>query len=153
MPGLDGLPFILEKSNRLARIDRYLSGLEELQSFFSSVRQLLPAEPSCEIPVDVPAFRSSQMRKLATFEASRAREKIQQEQRLCQTYMRQYDTLVQLVSKNDERLQERALTCAPRLSPTARLRLPSVWIKDTSLASNSPKSECIWQDSQALLLQ
>ena len=38
----------------------------------------------------------------ASFEAVRAREKIQQEQRLCRTYMRQYDTLVQLVSLDPE---------------------------------------------------
>lgn len=101
MPGLDGLPFILEKSNRLARIDRYLSSLEELQSFFASVRQFLPAEFDREMTVEVPAFRSAEANKLATFEALRAREKIQQEQRLCQTYMRQYDTLVQLVSRTN----------------------------------------------------
>ena len=99
VPRLDDLPFILEKSNRLARIDRYLAGLEEFYAFFFSVRQLLAPEPISNTSEDDPAFRSARTRKSAQFEASRAREKIQQEKRLCQTYMRQYDALVQLVSR------------------------------------------------------
>ena len=99
VPKLDDLPFILEKSNRLARIDRYLAGLEEFQSFFLSVQQLLAPEPGLNTRKDDPTFRSAETKKSAQFEASRAREKIQQEQRLCQTYMRQYDALVQLVSQ------------------------------------------------------
>ena len=99
VPKLDDLPSILEKSNRLARIDRYLAGLEEFQSFFLSVQQLQVSEPISTAMDDEPAFRSARTTKSAFFEASRAREKIQQEQRLCQTYMRQYDALVQLVSR------------------------------------------------------
>ncbi|KAK3176619.1 hypothetical protein OEA41_007942 [Lepraria neglecta] len=97
IPQLNDLPEILEKSNRLARIDRYLSGLEEFQSFFSSVRQLLSVEAAPETGDNQLGFRSTDVTKSADFEAARAQEKIQQEQRLCQTYMRQYDTLVQLV--------------------------------------------------------
>ena len=96
------LPYILEKSNRLARIDRYLSGLEEFLSFFISVRQYLPVQQMPVMDSDAPAFRSLEVTSSASFEAVRAREKIQQEQRLCRTYMRQYDTLVQLVSLNTE---------------------------------------------------
>ena len=48
--------------------------------------------------VDAPAFRTVEFTNSASLEAVRAHEKIQQEQRLYQTYMRQYDTLVQLVS-------------------------------------------------------
>ena len=48
--------------------------------------------------VEAPAFRTVEVTNSASLEAVRAHEKIQQEQRLCQTYMRQYDTLVQLVS-------------------------------------------------------
>ena len=97
VPKLDDLPSILEKSNRLARMDRYLAGLEEFQSFFLSVQQLLAPEPDLNASEDDPTFRSARTKKSAQFEASRAREKIQQLQRLCQTYMRQYDALVQLV--------------------------------------------------------
>ncbi len=99
VPKLDDLPFILEKSNRLARIDRYLAGLEEFQSFFLSVQQLLAPEPDSYTSGDDPTFRSAKTKRSAQFEASRAREKIQQEQRLCRTYIRQYDALVQLVSR------------------------------------------------------
>lgn len=88
VPKLEDLPFILEKSNRLACIDRYLAGLEEFQSFFLSVQQLQTPEPVLVSGDNNPAFRSPRNKKFAQFEASRAREKIQQEQRLCQTYMR-----------------------------------------------------------------
>ena len=98
VPGLNEIPRILEKSNRLARIDRYLPGLEEFLSFFLSVRQHLPVQQMSLIDVDAPAFRTVEVTNSASLEAVRAHEKIQQEQRLCQTYMRQYDTLVQLVS-------------------------------------------------------
>ena len=104
IPQLNDLPEILEKSNRLARIDRYLSGLEEFQSFFSSVRQLFSAEAAPETGDNQIGFRSTDVTKSADFEAARAQEKIQQEQRLCQTYMRQYDTLVQLVSLHPDSL-------------------------------------------------
>ena len=104
IPQLNDLPEILEKSNRLARIDRYLSGLEEFQSFFSSVRQLLSVEAAPETGNNQLGFRSTDVTKSADFEAERAQEKIQQEQRLCQTYMRQYDTLVQLVSLHPDSL-------------------------------------------------
>ena len=99
VPKLDDLPFILEKSNRLARIHRYLAGLEEFQSFTLSVQQSLASEPGSNASGDDLTFRSAKTKKSAQFEASRAREKIQQEQKLCQTYMRQYDALVQLVSE------------------------------------------------------
>ena len=98
VPGLNEIPNILEKSNRLARIDRYLSGLEEFLSFFLSVRQHLPVQQRPVMDVDAPAFRTVEVTNSASLEAVRAHEKIQQEQRLCRTYMRQYDTLVQLVS-------------------------------------------------------
>ena len=98
VPKLDDLPFLLEKSNRLARIDRYLAGLEEFQSFLFSVRQLLAPASGTALGDEDPAVGSAGTERAAQFEASRAREKIQQEQRLCQTYMRQYGALVQLVS-------------------------------------------------------
>ena len=116
VPRLDDLPFILEKSNRLARIDRYLAGLEEFQSFFLSVQEFLcPPRPDPGTSGDSPAFCSETTKKSACFEASRAREKIQQEQRLCQTYMRQYDALVQLVSLISHLPQRRILNIASQV--------------------------------------
>ena len=78
-------------------MDRYLAGLEEFQFFFLSVHQLLSPEPDSNSGEHGPTFCSAKTKKSAQFEASRAREKIQQEQRLCQTYIRQYNALVQLV--------------------------------------------------------
>ena len=114
VPKIDDLPFILEKSNRLARIDRYLAGLEEFHSFFLSVQQLLAQFPDPSASDDDPLFRSTRNKKSAHFEASRAREKIQQEQRLCKTYMRQYDAQVQLVSQNPH-LENVPLSLVPQV--------------------------------------
>lgn len=108
IPKLDDLPLILEKATRLARIDRYLSSLEEFASFFLSV-QHLPL--SGQVPEDLlqsPVFRSSSVSRTAKFEASRARSKISHEQRLCRTYMNQFQTLIQLIiSYSATRITER----------------------------------------------
>ena len=98
MPRLDDLPTILERSNRLARIDRYLSSTEEFLTFFLSVRQLQLSSVISSTEAIPPTFRSRENLLSAEFESTRAREKILQEQKLCQTYIKQYDTLVQLVS-------------------------------------------------------
>ena len=99
IPRLGDLPIILEKANRLARIDRYLSSLEEFASFFLSVQQLHLSEPASNKKTYSPAFRSHRVMEAAKFEASRARNKISHEQKLCSTYMKQFETLVQMVSQ------------------------------------------------------
>lgn len=91
------MPFILEKANTLARIDRYLSRLEEFALFFISVQALPLIEQTPINEARSPTFRSQRITASAEFEASRARNKISHEQRLCQTYMKQFDTLVQMV--------------------------------------------------------
>lgn len=99
VPNLDDLPMILEKTTRLARIDRYLFSLEEFASFFSSVQQLPLSEPAPENLLHSPVFRSHRVSQSAKFEASRAQNKISHEQKLCQTYMKQFETLIQLVGE------------------------------------------------------
>ncbi|KAL9103039.1 MAG: hypothetical protein Q9163_001869 [Psora crenata] len=99
LPQLADLPVILEKSNNLARIDRYLSTLDEFVSFFIAVRQSRRIDAiqgqSDGLSRDLPSPQSSN--EYATFEAFRAREKLRYEQNLCRTYMKQYDALIQVV--------------------------------------------------------
>ena len=89
------LPFILEKANRLARIDRYLSGVEEFAFFFVSVQQMPSAvSGKANLRVGSPSLTKD----MAKFEASRMLAKIEHEQKLCQKYQKQFETLVQMVS-------------------------------------------------------
>ena len=97
IPRLDDFPKILEKANRLARIDRYLSSLEEFSSFFLSVKQHYDEQLNSESDKEL-AMQYRNSRGRAILEASRVQNKILHEQRLCRTYMKQFDALVQLVS-------------------------------------------------------
>lgn len=97
VPQISGLPAILEKANRLSRIDRYLSSLEEFSSFFISVHGLFHA-PVKPMPQTSSAFLSERVAALRKLESKKAKNKILHEQRLCKTYMKQFDTLVQMVS-------------------------------------------------------
>lgn len=90
---------ILEQSDRLARTDRYLSSLEEFATFFVAVRQEFTVEKSAleNLPTPLPCLSKINVQS-ANLEASRCQRKIEHEQRPCKTYLRQFDTLVQLVS-------------------------------------------------------
>ena len=79
-------------------IDRYLSTLDEHTSFFRSVHRLLPLEEATRSRVQTAAFLSKSTMQATQLEVERTREKIEYGQRLCKTYMRQYDTLIQMVS-------------------------------------------------------
>lgn len=109
MPRMDDLPFLLEKANHLARIDRYISGLEEFSSFFISVRSFQHnRDPDlCRATPDLDptqAYRSRDTRERASFESSLAQQKIVRAQKLCSTFLRQYESLVQMVSLRDSEL-------------------------------------------------
>jgi hypothetical protein len=106
IPRMDDLPFLLEKANHLARIDRYISGLDEFSSFFVSVRSFqqnrdpnLSKTTSGSDPSQT--YRSRNMRERASLESSLAQQKIVRAQRLCSTFLRQYESLVQMLSLED----------------------------------------------------
>ncbi|KAL8691226.1 MAG: hypothetical protein Q9218_003502 [Villophora microphyllina] len=140
IPRLDDLPVILEKSNRLARIDRYLSTLEEFASFFLSVQQLLPPGVT---PESQQAFQSRQNRECGSLEASRAREKIQHEQRLCQTYLKQFDTLVQLSLASDKFFSRGSRDPSDRV-PVPNDPTTSSTLKTSRCGSCSPSTAVEW---------
>jgi hypothetical protein len=110
IPRMDDLPLLLQKANHLARIDRYISGLEEFSSFFISVRSfqhnrdpgLCRVTPD-PVPDSTQAYRSRDTRERASLESSLAQQKIVRAQKLCSTFLRQYESLVQMVSMRRER--------------------------------------------------
>jgi Mg2+ and Co2+ transporter CorA len=88
----------MEKANNLARIDRYLCGLEELTRFFISVRQMLKKEKeSAKAHItkssSVCSYPSGARGDL---EAEKTLHKILREQKHCRTYIRHFDTLIQM---------------------------------------------------------
>ncbi|KAL9632049.1 MAG: hypothetical protein Q9164_005549 [Protoblastenia rupestris] len=116
LPQLRDLPVILEKSNNLARIDRYLSTIEEFVSFFTAVRQSRSVDAVQNHSNEIPQASSHSPSSTASaiFEAFRAREKVQYEQKLCRTYMKQYDALIQVVSPADITQPSNLLTSRTR---------------------------------------
>ncbi|KAF2180473.1 hypothetical protein K469DRAFT_271607 [Zopfia rhizophila CBS 207.26] len=97
MPRLDELPGILEQSNNLARISRYLSRLEEFISFFLSVQELLQPDELRSPSHDAAPYCSNHVKKRAKFEAERARQKVFHEQNLCKSYIAPFDNLIQMM--------------------------------------------------------
>ncbi|KAI9814315.1 MAG: hypothetical protein M1826_002281 [Phylliscum demangeonii] len=96
IPGLKDLPIILKKANRIVQIDRYLSSLEEVVSFFLLVQHQLQEEPPSD-GISSQPFRSRYVQDRAQLEACRAQKKILHEQRLCHTFTQQFDMLIQMV--------------------------------------------------------
>ena len=105
IPHLHNLPDILEKSNNLARIDRYLSSLEEQTSFFIAIFEMFENEAALSRSNLLrfgPDQEHQHVGTRARMEASRTRNKISRQQGLCQTYTRQFETLIQMVSHLDD---------------------------------------------------
>lgn len=129
IPRMDDLPFLLEKANHLARIDRYISGLEEFSSFFVAVRSFQHnRDPGlCRVapdPDSTQTYRSRNTRERASLESSLAQQKILRAQRLCSTFLRQYESLVQMVSlQGTWNCECSSLTGGCRLYHTAQHRL------------------------------
>ena len=98
---MDDLPFMLEKASHLARIDWYISGLDGFQAFFVCVRSFQQnRDPSLSRATDSDfshTYRGRNTWERASLESSLAQQKIVRVQRLCSTYMRQYESLVQMV--------------------------------------------------------
>ena len=97
VPRIDNLSPILERASNLARLDRYLSGIEEFVSFFESVRSMKLAEYAGLAPKVLNVEKSCyNLRHRATLELSRLQQKIVHSQRSSRTYLAQYENLIQL---------------------------------------------------------
>lgn len=92
------LPLMLERSNELARIDRYTSGLAEILDFFdigSSLQTNLSHVVESNSSSTTSSGYRTQISRRSHTEALLARQKISSAQRLCRTYIEQYDSHVQ----------------------------------------------------------
>ena len=92
LPQIDALPSVLEKASNLARLERYLSELEELTSFFEAVQKMGQAENT----VSNPNLSSYRLIHRTTLERSRLQQKILHSKRLSRTYLTQYKNLTQM---------------------------------------------------------
>ena len=98
IPRLQDLPILLERSNNLTRLDRYLSSLEEFVTFFTSVHGMIHGEQAEKDSTETPLpFRTPRLRQRAKLEATWALNKVQRQQKLCSTYIKHFETLVQMV--------------------------------------------------------
>ena len=110
VPRMDDLPSILEKASNLSRLDRYLSELEQLASFFEAVQKMCEAEHADAIaanasvilpeaqahPRDSDLLPCHRLVHRATLERLRLQQKIRHSQRLSRTYLTQYESLIQM---------------------------------------------------------
>ncbi len=96
IPRLQNLPYILQKYNDLSRIQQYLSTIEEHCSFFHSIQNMIFEET--HEPGMVGTQEKIRVRNRSRLEGERAQGKIRHQEKLCGTFIRQYENLVQLVS-------------------------------------------------------
>ena len=100
VPRMDDLPSVLDKANNLARLDRYLSEIEEFSSFFEAVQKMSQAESIADDSVAAtqqdPVLSHRHLAHRASLERSRLEQKIRHSQRLSRTYLSQYESLIQM---------------------------------------------------------
>lgn len=115
LPTLGEMPRLLDQTSDLARMDRYISGLDEIVAFFHSVKSfqrsfqledrndpIFAIEPRTGPgPPDGHGTLSSlsQISPRSRLESELAKQGLQHTRDLCRTYMRQYETLLQMVSE------------------------------------------------------
>ncbi|MCJ1341379.1 hypothetical protein MMC09_006675 [Bachmanniomyces sp. S44760] len=115
IPGLRNISTILEKSNKILLMDRYLLSLEEFSSFLVLVQRTHQEEPTNEViqrrSSDISSFNLSWLRKRGNLEAAMTQNKIHRQQRLCASFSSQYEAFVQMyiqvISYNSAQITER----------------------------------------------
>lgn len=128
---------MLEKSNKLVCTDKYLSNLEESTSFFISVQQAVQTEHISNETITQP-YHTLYIKSWARLEFSWTQTKIQYEQRLCRTYMEQFDTTMQMVIFENI-LKPTSSNKIRRSYRTALLKAPPYSIEVVGPPSNSPR--------------
>ncbi|KAL9617024.1 MAG: hypothetical protein Q9160_008141, partial [Pyrenula sp. 1 TL-2023] len=120
-PSVNRLPTIQSKSNELARLNRYISSLEEIMDFVQMVKEMHFEEAKARHQTEEP-FKTSVLhfshpiiQVRANFEERRARSKLHHQSRLCQTFIQPFDNLVQLL------ISHSTLTLTSRLDQSRHL--------------------------------
>lgn len=97
LPHIDQLPSILQQANELARIDRYTSSLNEILEFFETVRTFQQTQTLPKQNPDSPEKCYSRISERSNLESELAKQKIRHAQQLCRTYIKQYESHVQMM--------------------------------------------------------
>lgn len=108
IPDMDQLPFMLHQANELARIDRYTSGLVEILAFFDAVRTFQQSQKPDSSTSDGPQTCHSRISERSTLESDLAKQKVTHAQQLCRTYIKQYESHMQMMlSYSSAKIAER----------------------------------------------
>lgn len=97
IPNIDQLPSMLEQANELARIDRYTSTLNEIVEFFETVRGFQKSQTPPRKDSHTPQKCYSRISERSELESQFAKQKIRHAQQLCRTYIKQYESHVQMM--------------------------------------------------------
>lgn len=92
LPQMKDLPTLLANSQRLRMMDRYLAGIEEVTTFFSSARQALACAHDESL-----AYCNTRTTAYAQLEVGKAVDKVLYGQRLCRSYIEHTGNLMQIV--------------------------------------------------------
>lgn len=97
IPDIVQLPSMLQQANELARIDRYTSSLNEILEFFETVRTFQQSQSSPRHDHDNPERCYSRISERSNLESELAKQKIRHAQQICRTYIKQYESHVQMM--------------------------------------------------------
>ncbi|KAF2152651.1 hypothetical protein K461DRAFT_150577 [Myriangium duriaei CBS 260.36] len=97
LPHVDQLPTILSLVNDLARIDRYTSSLYEINGFLNATRSFQHDQACIGRGNIKPANSESAIFARSVLEAKLAEQQIQHARQLCQTFIKQYESLAQMM--------------------------------------------------------
>lgn len=97
IPEIAKLPSMLQQANELARIDRYTSSLNEILEFFRTVRDFQNSQAVVQQDSSTPAQCHSRISERSNMESKFAQHKVRHAQQLCRTYIKQYESHVQMM--------------------------------------------------------
>lgn len=97
IPDIVQLPSILQQANELARIDRYTSSLNEVLEFFETVRSFQQNQSLPQNDPHLPGKCYSRISERSNLESELAKRKIRHAQQLVRTYIKQYESHVQMM--------------------------------------------------------
>ncbi|KAK5076250.1 hypothetical protein LTS08_006876 [Lithohypha guttulata] len=90
------LPTMLNQANDLARVDRYIAGLEEILGFFNAVRSFQQSQKPTSPPSQNLKNCYSRISDRSNLESEIAKQKIVHARELCRTHIKQHESHIQL---------------------------------------------------------
>ena len=97
LPAISHLATVLEQANDLAAIDRYTSSLSEVVSFFDAIRAYHKPNDSTTLSTSTNRYSGLQNSNRSDLESTLTVQKVEHVQELCRTYIKQYESFIQMV--------------------------------------------------------